>query len=71
MPFNYGGRTGVSTIIFLIKRICHVYTSFSASIIAYVNGSSLSSGDKATVIAWLNGASAACAIIEQIRYVYE
>lgn len=71
MPFNYGGRNGVSTLIKVTKHICHIYASFSGAIIAYVNGSSLSSGDKATVIAWLNGASAACAILETIEYVYE
>jgi len=69
--FNYGGRNGVSTLLTLIKGICRIYTSFSESIIAYVNGSNLSSEDKITLINWLNLASSACAIVSNLRYSYE
>jgi hypothetical protein len=71
MPFNYGGRNGVSTIITVTQKICHIYASFAGQIVAYINGSSLSPADKATVTAWLNGASAACAILETIKFNYE
>ena len=69
--FNYGGRNGVSTLLFIVKRMCHIYTSFSGQIVAYVNGSSLSSEDKTTIINWLNLASTACTILSNLRYSYE
>lgn len=70
MTSNYGGRNGMSSIIFFVRQTCRIYTKFSAGIIAFINASSLSSGDKATVIAWLNAASAACAILETLKVTY-
>lgn len=61
---NYGGRNGVSSIVRLTRELCRIYTAYSGGIINYVNNSSMSPSDKATVIAWLNGGVAACAILE-------
>lgn len=70
MSGNYGGRNGMSSIIFFVRQVCRIYTTFSAAIISYINASSLSSDDKATVIAWLNAGSAACAILETLKVSY-
>lgn len=69
--FNYGSRNGVSTLIRIIKALCKLYIAFSASIVAYINGSSLDSGQKTTITAWLNGAQEACMILEEIKFSYE
>lgn len=69
--FNYGARNGVSTIIKLIKGICHIYMSFQEPILAYIAASSLPSEDKATITSWLNLATSACSILTQIRVSYE
>lgn len=71
MAFNYGGRIGVSTIISLTRHICRIYTTYSSRIIAWVDGSTLSSGDKTTVKDWLAAAQSACAILESVMVVYE
>lgn len=69
--FNYGARNGVSTVIKFVKALCKIYLTYQERIIAYINGSTLSAGDKAAVIAWLNLASSSCAILVSIEYNYE
>lgn len=69
--WNYGGRNGISSVIKFTKLLCRIYLAFSNPIIAYINGSSLDSGKKTTVLAWLNGAHEACMILEEIQVVYE
>lgn len=71
MAFNYGGRNGVSQIIRFTKLLCKIYLTYSVRIIAYIEASSLDSGQKATVLAWLNGAQEACMILEMIQVTYE
>ena len=71
MPFNYGGRNGVSQIIRYTKFVCRIYLTYATRIIAYVESSSLDSGKKATVTAWLAGAQDACMILEEIQISYE
>lgn len=71
MPFNYGGRNGVSTLIRIVKGMCRLYLSFSGSIIQYIDNSSLDAGQKTTVKNWLNGAQEACMILEEIQFSYE
>lgn len=72
MPtFNYGGRNGMSTLLKMIRALCHLYIAFSAGIVEYINASSLTSEEKTALINWLNTAQAMCALIEAIRFVYE
>lgn len=68
---NYGGRTGMYSIIKFTKEVCRIYGVFAPTIISFVDGSTLSSDDKATVKAWLNGATAACAILQTVEVKYE
>lgn len=65
MPyFKYGAKNGMATIVSLIRTICHVYTSFSSAIIAYITANVADSEDRTTVLNWLNTASTVCNIIE-------
>jgi len=69
--YNYGSKNGISTIIRWTKSLCRVYLAFSNPIISFINGSSLDSGKKTIVLAWLNGAHEACMILEEIQVTYE
>lgn len=70
--FNYGSRNGMATMLQLVRKLCKLYAAFSAGIISFINASSLTTEQKTEVIAWLNGASAVCAILEtSVLVTYE
>lgn len=71
MPFNYGGRNGVSTLIRTVKYLCKLYLAFANPIITWINGSTLNSEQKTIVLAWLNGMQEACMILETVQVTYE
>lgn len=60
---EYGARTGVTTLIKVVRALCRLYLTYSAKINAWVN-TAIPSGDRATVLAWLAGIAAVCAILE-------
>ena len=62
--YKYGARNGMATIVTAIRFLCHIYTSFSGAIIAYITENVPDSADRTTVLNWLNTASTVCAIIE-------
>jgi len=62
----YGARTGVTTLLALVKHLCGIYMLFSTKINAWVNSSSLSPSDKATVLAWLSSISEVCTLLKTI-----
>lgn len=64
MPYNK--RTGVTTVIKVVKHLCGIYDVFSPKIIAWVNASSISTSDKAMVIAWLGNATTVCSLLRTI-----
>ena len=70
-PFNYGGRIGMSTTIKVVQALCKIYGTYQAKIIAYVNASTLTSDQKASVISWLNLATEICGLLTSIQVVYE
>lgn len=69
--FNYGGRTGMWSIIFFVHQVCRIYGIFMPSILAFITASSLTTEQKDTVTAWLNGATEACSILELLFVSYE
>lgn len=72
MPiFNYGGRNGVSEIIRLTRLLCRIYVRYSSRIVAFINASSLTTEQKATVTAWLADAQEACMLLETVMVTYE
>lgn len=72
MPvFNYGARNGMSTLLFLIHKLCALYGKYTGAIVAFIDASPISSGDKTTVKNWLTGATAVCTIVESIKVTYE
>lgn len=60
---GYRARTGVTTLIVLTKHLCKLYGVYSSKIIAYITASSLPPDQKAAILTWLSGASAACAAL--------
>jgi hypothetical protein len=62
--YKYGARNGMSTVVSAIRFLCHIYSTFSGAIVAYITENVPDSGDRTTVLNWLNAASAVCAIIE-------
>lgn len=69
--FNYLGRTGIASIIKAIQFLCRIYTSYQTSIIAYINGSSLTGDQKGDVITWLNAANGVCGLILLMKVNYD
>lgn len=63
---SYRARTGVTTAILLIKQLCRLYTTYSSKINAWVSASSLTAGEKASILSWLAAAQATCALMELI-----
>jgi len=62
--WNYGSKNGMATVVFAIRKLCHIYTAYSGAIIAYITTHVTDSTERATVLAFLNSASAVCNIIE-------
>lgn len=72
MPLvNWSGRIGMSALIVVVKKLCHLYITYQAPILSYIAGSSLTTLQKTTLTDWLNVASAACAILVSLQYSYE
>jgi len=70
--FNYGGRIGMSTLIRLVIRLCDIYVKYSPKMKAYINDSTtLTSTQKSTVIAWLDGIVVSCEILRLLEVTYE
>lgn len=55
--------SGVSTVVFLTKQLCHIQLKFGPKITAWVQAH-VSAGDYATFLAWYNGISVVCQILE-------
>lgn len=65
MPrFLYGAKNGMSTVVTAIRLVCSIYGSFSGAITEYITTHVTDPTQRAQVLAWLNGASAVCGIIE-------
>lgn len=62
----YGARTGVTTLLALVKHLCGIYGLFDTKINAWVNASSLSPADKATILSWLGSISEICTLLKTI-----
>lgn len=70
--FNYGGRFGVSTIIFLTIKLCDIYQLNITKIKDFIDGvSGITTDQKNTVKDWLDGANAACTVLKIIKVAYE
>lgn len=63
---TYRERTGVTTFIFIVSKLCRLFVTYQTKIIGWVNASSLVAGDKAIVIAWINAASGVCSLLRLI-----
>lgn len=57
-------KTYLVGLTIIIHHLCRYYTKYQASLTQHVNSSSLSSGDKATVLAFLSSIQATCTILE-------
>lgn len=55
--------TGVSTIIFLVKKLCALQARYGAKILAWAQAN-MSSGDYVIFLAWYNQFSLVCQILE-------
>lgn len=62
----YGARTGVTTLLKLTKHLCGIYELFSSKINAWVMASSLTEGEKTTIVAWLQSISLVCNLLKSI-----
>lgn len=70
--FNYGGKIGMSTLIVLTIKLCALYVTYAPSIKTYINAqSTITTEQKAVVIAWLDGIVAACEILRVLQVKYE
>lgn len=70
--FNYGGRIGMSTTIRLVIKLCDIYVKYSPKMKAYINASTnLTTEQKATVIAWLDGIVVSCELLRLLEVTYE
>jgi len=68
---NYGGRIGMWTVITVVKKLCEIYITYQAPLLAYINDSSLTTQQKTDITSWLNLATASCAILVSLEFVYE
>jgi len=68
---NYGGRTGVSTLIYLVQRICKLFIAYQDSITAFINASTLTAPQKAQVIEWCETGVTVCGLLLLIKVTYE
>ena len=62
MATGYGKRTGVTTLRVAVKALCHLLLAYQPKIERWITLNQ-SFSNAATVIAWLNGASAVCTIL--------
>lgn len=70
--FNYGGRIGMSTTIRLVIKLCDIYVKYAPKMKAYINASTnLTTEQKSTVIAWLDGIVVSCEILRLLEVTYE
>lgn len=59
-------KTYLVGLTFIVKTLCHYYTRYSAQIITHVEASSISSEQKAIIVAFLGSAEAACLALREI-----
>lgn len=69
--FNYGGRIGMSTLIATVRKACDILVKYQSPLFNFINSSALSTDQKSTVIAWLNGMVGACGILMLLKVEYE
>jgi len=62
MPVPYGSKTGVTTVIKLVKHLCRIFLIYEAKIIAWADGN-MSPTDAATFKAWIATTKAVCTLL--------
>lgn len=68
---NYGARNGMSTLLFLVHKLCTLFGKYTLPIIAFIDASDLTEGEKTTVKNWLTAATAVCVLLETLKVTYE
>lgn len=66
MPITYGKRTGVTTMVRVVRHLCHLFLTFEVKITAWINASALSSSDKAICTAWIATTKVVCTLFNSI-----
>jgi len=69
--FSMAARTGISAFSKAAHGICRLLGRWQPSIIAAINASSLSAEDKASAVAYVNAANAACGAFVQLMTKWE
>lgn len=59
----YGAKTGVTTLIALVKHICRIFLVFEPKIVAWM-GTISNPTDRALAIAWIATTKAVCSILQ-------
>lgn len=67
--FKYGSKNGISTVIYLARKVCDIYLASSESLISYIDGSSLDSDQKLVVKNWMSTAVTVCTLLKTAVYI--
>lgn len=66
MPITYGKRTGVTTLLVLIKHMCRLFLVFENKIVAWIAASALSTDNKSICYVWIATTKTVCSLLTSI-----
>jgi len=66
MSFFIRKVTGITLVISIVKNLCRALDKWYPQIRSWIEASTLTAEQKNTLLLWLNGANAACTLIELI-----